>query len=205
MNSPADQRYRALLQSIVDVACAIFVAAAASVFMLDEEASELVFEAVAGEGSSELVGRRFPASTGIAGSVLITRQPIILDRVADDPRFGREAAESTGFVPTNLMAVPLLSDERPLGVLEVLDRRDRSRSPLQELELLGLFADQAAVALDLTLRARAETRAAAADERVLLATIEGSLSKLDGERRLASRQLLDALAVILGRPSDDDL
>jgi hypothetical protein len=79
----------------------------------------------------------------------------------------------------------------------------RRRPGLQELELLGLFADQAAVALELTLRARAETRAAVADERALLATIERSILQLEGDRREASRRLLDALAVLLGPESDE--
>jgi GAF domain-containing protein len=52
------------------------------------------------------------------------------------------------------MAVPLLHEERVLGVLEVLDRPSDSRFTLQEMDLLGLFANQAAIALDLLQRAR---------------------------------------------------
>src|ERR671932_1971690 len=115
----AEQHHRALLTSIVEVARAIFKAKASSIFLLDEETDELVFEAVAGEGSDTLVGRRFPSSTGIAGFVLVTRQPLVIEDVTTDPRFGRETAESTGFVPKGLMAVPLLHEERSLGVLEV--------------------------------------------------------------------------------------
>ena len=51
-----------------------------------------------------------------------TRQPLVLDDVQSDPRFARDVAEKTGFVPQGLMAVPLLADERALGVLQVLDR-----------------------------------------------------------------------------------
>src|SRR5207244_2507073 len=76
----------------------------------------------AGEGSEELIGRRFSSSTGVAGWVLVTRQPLVIDELEQDPRFAREAAESTGYVPKGLMAVPLLHAERALGVLEVLDR-----------------------------------------------------------------------------------
>ena len=57
----ADEAHRALLQATVEVARAIFRAKASSVFLLDEEADELVFEAVAGEGEGELIGMRFPA------------------------------------------------------------------------------------------------------------------------------------------------
>jgi len=150
----AEKNYRELLQSIVEVARAIFRAKASSIFLLDEESDELVFEAVAGEGSETLVGQRFPSSTGIAGFVLVSRQPLVIEDVLEDPRFSRETAESTGFVPKGLMAVPLLHEESALGVLEVLDRPSEARFTLQEMELLGLFANQAAIALDLLQRAR---------------------------------------------------
>jgi GAF domain-containing protein len=150
----SEESYRELLRSIVDVARAIFRAKASSIFLLDEATDELVFEAVAGEGSESLVGQRFPSSTGIAGFVLVSRQPLVIEDVLEDPRFSRETAESTGFVPKGLMAVPLLHDERALGVLEVLDRPSDAHFSLAEMELLGLFANQAAIALDLLLRAR---------------------------------------------------
>ena len=149
-----EESYSELLRSIVEVARAIFKAKASSVFLLDEESDELVFEAVAGEGSDSLVGQRFPSSTGIAGFVLVSRQPLVIEDVLADPRFSRETAESTGFVPKGLMAVPLLHEERTLGVLEVLDRPKEARFTLAEMELLGLFAGQAAIALDLLQRAR---------------------------------------------------
>jgi GAF domain-containing protein len=150
----AEESYRGLLRSIVEVARAIFKAKASSIFLLDEEADELVFEAVAGEGSDSLIGQRFPSSTGIAGFVLVSRQPLVIEDVLADPRFSREAAEATGFVPKGLMAVPLLHEERVLGVLEVLDRPQEAKFTLAEMELLGLFANQAAIALDLLQRAR---------------------------------------------------
>ena len=45
----SDESYRSLLQSIVEVARAIFSAQKSSIFLLDEEADELVFEALAGD------------------------------------------------------------------------------------------------------------------------------------------------------------
>ena len=57
---PSEESHRALLQSIVDVARAIFGAKASSIFLLDAETDELVFEAVSGEGEGELIGMRIP-------------------------------------------------------------------------------------------------------------------------------------------------
>lgn len=182
----AEEQFRALLQSIVDVARAIFKAKASSIFLLDEEADELVFEAVAGEGSESLIGQRFPSSTGIAGFVLVSRQPLVIEDVLADPRFSREAAESTGFVPKGLMAVPLLHEERALGVLEVLDRPRDARFTLAEMELLGLFANQAAIALDLLQRARHAQAALAGDEELgVLARVAAALEE---RREEASRE-----------------
>ena len=64
-----------------------------------------------------MIGTRFPAGTGVAGWVLTTRQPLVVDDLSADARFSRSAAEATGYVPKSMMAVPLLVEERALGVL----------------------------------------------------------------------------------------
>ena len=102
-----EETYRELLQSIVDVARAIFGAQAASIFLLDEERDELVFEAVSGRGEGQLVGARFPSSTGIAGFALVTRQPLVVDDLESDPRFSQDRARTTGYVPSSIVASPL--------------------------------------------------------------------------------------------------
>ncbi len=191
---PADDAFRELLQSIVDVARAIFGARASSIFLLDETTDELVFEAVSGEGAGDLVGRRFSSATGVAGWVVASRQPLVLEDVQQDPRFAREAAESTGYVPDGLMAVPLLHDERVLGVLEVLDRPQRTRFTLVEMELLGLFATQAAIALDLLSRSR-RAKAALEGREGAVARLAAALERI--EDREAADRLLTALADVL--------
>jgi GAF domain-containing protein len=191
----SEDKYRALLQSIVDVARAIFKAKASSILLLDEEADELVFEAAADEASEELIGKRFPSSTGIAGFVLVSRQPLVIEDVLTDPRFSRETAESTGFVPKGLMAVPLLHDERVLGVLEVLDRPQDTRFTLAEMELLGLFANQAAIALDLLQRARRAQNALRGDGDLgVLARVAEALEARRGEEDPSREGALRLLA-----------
>jgi len=195
----AEESYRELLRSVVETARAIFRARASSVFLLDEEADELVFEAVAGEGAATLVGRRFPSSTGVAGWVLVTRQPLVVEDVGADTRFSREAAESTGYVPKGLMAVPLLVEDRALGVLEVLDRPSEERFTLAEMDLLSLFANQAAIALDLLQRARRAQAALAGDgELGALARIASQLESAPEEARAAGLELLSSLERLLG-------
>jgi GAF domain-containing protein len=192
----SEARFRELLRSVVEVARAIFAAKASSILLLDEATNELVFEAVVGEGEENLHGKRFPAGTGVAGWVLATRTPLVLEDVERDPRFAKDVAEDTGYVPQGLMAVPLLHDERALGVLEVLDRQ--SRFTLQEMELLGLFASQAAIALDLLQRAReAQSTLGGEGEFAVVARVAAALRDLGEEAWPAGVKLLTALDEVL--------
>jgi len=196
----SEEGYRALLAAIVEVARSIFGAKASSILLLDEETEELVFEAVVGEGEEDLLGTRFPAGKGIAGWVLATQTPLVIEDVQKDPRFASDVAEDTGYVPSGLMAAPLLHEERALGVLEVLDRPERSLFSLQEMELLGLFANQAAIAVDLLLKARKAERLLGRDdgELAVVARLAAAVDALEDERREAGLRLLGELTVALG-------
>ena len=194
----AEEDYRELLQSVVEVARSIFEVKASSVFLLDQETDELVFEAVAGEGADTLVGKRFASSTGVAGWVLVTRQPLVVDDLTKDTRFSREAAESTGYVPRGLMAVPLLAEDDALGVLEVLDRPEGVPFTLAEMDLLGLFANQAAIALELLRRARrAQAALDGEGELASLARFAARLEEADEDKRAAGLTLLRSLEQLL--------
>jgi GAF domain-containing protein len=196
---PGDDLHRSLLRSIVDVARAIFRARAASVFLLDTGADQLVFEAVSGEGEESLLGRRFPSSTGIAGWVLVTGQSLVLDDVSADPRFASQAAESTGYVPKSIMAVPLVSGENTIGVLEVLDRPSGERFTMEEADLLGMFATQAAAALDLLERSRSARRVLSGAEGAdsPLTRLAAALEQAEPEDREATLAMLRAAEALL--------
>jgi GAF domain-containing protein len=138
-----------LLQAIVEIARSVFGAAAASVFLVDAITGDLVFEAVSGEGEGDLIGRRFPAGTGIAGWVAAYGQTLLVDDTADSPHFAQAAAASTGYMPGSIMAAPLIAAGECLGVVEVLDRGSRARGELGDVELLGMIAIELGTALEL--------------------------------------------------------
>ncbi|GGQ88028.1 hypothetical protein GCM10010195_49770 [Kitasatospora griseola] len=170
-----------LLQSVVDVARAIFGAQAGSIMLLDHQSFELVFQAVSGQGQEFLIGRRFPAGQGIAGWVAGSGEPMIVDDLRRSATFDHETAESTGYVPDALMAAPLVHDDRVLGVLEVLDPAPGpTRAGLPELELLALFARQAAVALRVAVDSSATVPAA--EERDRAVRLLAEVQRLIGDR-----------------------
>jgi len=137
----------ALLRSIVEAAARIFGAAAASLALVDEKKQTLEFKVSVGVGNENVVGMSIPLDKGIAGYVAMTGQPIAISNVLQDARFNQDFAKSTGYVPRSILAVPLLLGERVIGVMEVLDKISAPSFGLQDMELLAMFAHQAAIAI----------------------------------------------------------
>ena len=136
-----------LLQSIVDATVRLFDAEAASIALFEQDPDRLEFRVAAGEHGAGAVGLTVPPSQGIAGFVYSTGQALSLSDVANDPRFNRDAAEQTGYVPRSIAAAPLLDEQGTVGVLQVLDKRGSPTFSLQDMELLAVFATQATVAI----------------------------------------------------------
>jgi GAF domain-containing protein len=136
-----------LLQTIVEAATALFGAAASSIALVDEARQTLEFRVATGAGADQVVGMRIPIDEGIAGYVAQTGQPIAVSDVQRDARFARETADKTGYVPSSILAMPLVCDDRVIGVIEVLDKINAPSFGMHDMELLGIFARQAAIAI----------------------------------------------------------
>jgi GAF domain-containing protein len=137
-----------LLRSITEAARRLFDAAACSLALLEENQETLVFHVASGAGEEDVIGLRVPINRGIAGWVVTSGQPIAINDVTKDPRFARDVAESTGYVPRSILAMPLETEREMLGVIEVLDRGPGGVAGSNDMELLGLFARQAALAIE---------------------------------------------------------
>ena len=136
-----------LLTSLAETARRMFGAQACSIALLDEEAEELVYTTAAGAGASAVSGMRMPATQGIAGWVVQSGQQVALSDPQSDPRFARQVAEESGYIPREVVAVPVRSRGDVLGVLTLLDRDATRPDAAQDMTLLQLFADQAAIAI----------------------------------------------------------
>jgi GAF domain-containing protein len=137
-----------LLQAIVDTARVVFDAAACSIALLSEREDELVCRVAAGSGAEATVGLRIPVDRGIAGWAVMAGQSIAIDDVRQDPRFAADIAETTGYIPNSIMAMPLESERATFGVIEVLDRRRGGAEGVDDMELLARFASQATLAIE---------------------------------------------------------
>jgi hypothetical protein len=120
---------------------------AASILLLDEEKENFRFYSVEGVAKPLLGGSTFPASEGVAGRVLASREAEVVNDVETDPQFYGQIDERTGFHTRNMIAVPLVAGEEPVGVLEVLNRTDGGSFTADERQILVSVAEEIAFAV----------------------------------------------------------
>jgi transcriptional regulator with GAF, ATPase, and Fis domain len=137
-----------LLEMIVETAAHVISARAAALFLVDEEAQELVFEVALGTKAQEAKRFRVPLGHGIAGLVAVSGQPMAVSDAESDPRQAADIARSVGYTPQSILCVPLFYHEQIIGVLELLDKEGAPSFSVEDMEDLSLFANQAAVAIE---------------------------------------------------------
>ncbi len=143
----SDLNLDTLLNNILNSAIKVVGAVAGSLLLLDRRADELVFAVVVGGGGESLEQQRMPRDKGIAGWVLKTQEPLIVDDVSREPHF-YQAFQSSHFRTANIICVPLITRGEAIGVLQVLNKISGERFDQEDLELLMSFAAQSATAIE---------------------------------------------------------
>jgi GAF domain-containing protein len=136
-----------LLELIVATAMRVMGARAGALFLLDEAAGELLFAVALGGQAREVKALRVPLGHGIAGLVAATGQPLAVSDAGSDPRQAADIAERVGYRPDSILCVPLVHDDRVIGVIELLDKEVGGAFTLADMATLGLFANQAAITI----------------------------------------------------------
>jgi len=120
---------------------------AGSIMLLEFDA--LVVEAAIGAFSKELKKQKFTLNHGVAGYVVATGEPVIVDDTRDNPHFLSIVDEKTGFETRSLLSVPLISGGRVIGVIELLNRIGKPFSQ-DDMQTVKAVAASTAIALENT-------------------------------------------------------
>jgi diguanylate cyclase (GGDEF)-like protein len=118
-----------------------------SLFLLDPQSQELYFEVVVGLDKGSLADVRIPLGEGIAGTVALTAEPILVPEVKRDPRFSSRVDDFTGFVTRSLICLPLKMQGAVIGVIEIVNPEDTSLFQDNFMPLLTIIADYVAIAI----------------------------------------------------------
>ena len=117
----ADEPVETLSQLLLDV-ISVIGADDGSISRLDEEAGELVFVMVHGELRQRLAGYRMKSDVGTAGWVVENQEPLIVNYPRQDWRFSGVVDEEFGFLTRSIMSIPILGEDRLIGVIQLLNK-----------------------------------------------------------------------------------
>jgi GAF domain-containing protein len=198
-----------LLEMIVETGAKVIGARAGALFLLDEEQSELTFEVAFGGKAEQAKRFRVPLGHGVAGIVAASGHPMAIAEAENDPRLAADIAQGVGYVPKTVLCVPLFYGSRVIGALELLDKTGGGTFTAADMSALGLFANQAAVALQLSSSYENVARLAAGEagraegdpaarEALELAELVHRIAQAGDEERRACRAVLEAFAEYLG-------
>jgi transcriptional regulator with GAF, ATPase, and Fis domain len=140
-----------LIPVVIAKSRAALNAKAASVLLLDATRNELYFPYISDDNAAVagvLSQLRVPADRGIAGAALQTGKPIVVNDAQNDPRLYRDADRETGEITRNLIAVPLSAGHGPIGVIEVLNRRNQEGFDATDLAFLEAVSGSVAIAIE---------------------------------------------------------
>lgn len=141
-----------LLVLILDRGIDIAESQKGSLMLFDEKTDELVVRVVRGIDketedkilTGEIQCTRIKKGEGVAGRVFESGEPIIINKIKDDPRF-KESKDSR---VDNILCVPLKVYDECIGVINITNKQGGGFFSKDDLSIVTALANQAAVAIN---------------------------------------------------------
>lgn len=136
-----------LLSTIVETAAETVGAEAGSILLYDDE-GKLRFHTASGDAARAVKPMAVEPGQGIAGWTADTGKPAIVNDVDSDPRFEESFDRETGFRTRSILCVPLILEDKIIGVIELLNKVSDGEFDADDQSLLFSLADQAAISIE---------------------------------------------------------
>jgi len=134
-----------LFDVIMDQTNRIIDTERSTLFLYDNNHNELWSLVATGMTKDEI---RIGADSGIAGWVLKSKAPLIINDAYNDPRFFSEIDKKSGFLTRNIISIPIINRKREcIGVLEALNKKSGDFAD-NDIELLESVSYYIAIALE---------------------------------------------------------
>ncbi len=133
-----------VLHALLDMTTSELGAERGSLFLNDPATNELYSRVAQGNIQREI---RLLNTSGIAGHVFTTGEPLIIHEPYTDPRFNSSIDEQTGFLTRNVVCVPVKTVKGEIiGVAQALNKR-KGDFTQEDLEILAAMTAQGTLAL----------------------------------------------------------
>jgi Nif-specific regulatory protein len=136
-----------LLELVLETGTRIMRAKASSLLLLDQKTKKLYFKVTTGSKKDEMKNFAIKLGQGIAGHVAETGRPLLIEDVARDGRWYRGISDQIGFKTRSILCVPMKVEDKVIGAIEFINKTDGESFQQNDLELLTVFADLAALAI----------------------------------------------------------
>jgi len=136
-----------LLDDIVHASADITHAEAASILLYDDTARQLYFQVATNIDGPTMRGLVVPLDKSIAGWIVTNRKSVRIDDAHKDERHFSDVEQTIGYSTKSLLGIPLITKNKVVGVLEVLNKK-RGRFTDPDESMLTVLGAQAAVAIE---------------------------------------------------------
>jgi putative nucleotidyltransferase with HDIG domain len=138
-----------LLDRIVQEAITIIDAEAATLWLVtDNNSIEISPKSIRGPVSSSLAKMKIRLGEGIVGQVILSGKPEFVEDVHLDPRWAERFDQETGFITNSMLCLPLKTESKTFGALQLLNKKDGSLFSKEDLELATAFTNLASLAYE---------------------------------------------------------
>ena len=137
-----------ILAVIMDHVSRLLSTQAWSLMLRDGETGDLAFEIAVSPAAEKLKGMKIAAGQGIAGWVAEHGEPLVIADVSEDERFSDQFDRASSFITQSVLCVPVLSKDRILGVIELVNGPNERIFREADLQILSTIADYAAIAIE---------------------------------------------------------
>jgi signal transduction histidine kinase len=136
-----------LLDDIVRASADITHAEAASILLYDDTSRQLYFQVATNIDEPTMRGLVVPLEKSIAGWIVTNRKSVRIDDAHKDLRFFSDVEQTVGYETRSLLGIPLITKNKVVGVLEVINKK-RGRFTDPDESMLTVLGAQAAVAIE---------------------------------------------------------
>jgi len=153
----SDDRENQFVTRIMQTAQTALNAAAASLLIMDPRNQKLFFKYADGPAAADLKRLHINRKSGIAGWIARNGKPLVVNDPEKNRDFYRQIDQATGFQTRSIVGVPIIIDDKVVGVIEVLNKNDGTPFTRTDLNVMIEVAGTMAMAME-TARANTELR-----------------------------------------------
>lgn len=113
-----------LIKRAIAVSKDVFESEDASLMLWDEENQYLYFEYIESSAAEALKNLKIKKGEGIAGFVLQSGKPAIVNDAEKDPRFSKKGDAVSNIKTKNILCAPLVAENKTIGVIEIINKKN---------------------------------------------------------------------------------